>query len=486
VIGLPLTGNLWPWGSENDIAIGNGVILVVALAGVMFFASRTITSQVGLELFMLGANETTAAAMGVATPRRRLELFVTGSTLATLGGALYAGSQLFVPWTLVTSSAQFSLLLMLFLGGRRSALGAVIGSLFIQYFAGISLFVAIHILLIEGALVTLILLIEPDGLAGIAVLARRLVADLLQARRTTEALAGSGGEEAGTAASSVLVRSSATSDPDHLRDERWPRGPGSADLLVINDLVKSFGGLEVLDHIDLSLPAAGIFGLCGPNGAGKSILLNTIGGNLPPSSGRVLLGGQDVTYLSAHEHFDLGVARTFQTVQLVAGRTVLDNVAVTTLKSKHGSPLRGVFDAAMPEALERAEAALELLGIEELRHRDVASLTLEGQRMVELARAMAPRPRLLLLDEPASGLSAPQRDALKTTLRSVSTITTVLLVEHDLHLVADIAEKILVLLAGRPVFEGNSEEFYQSELVQSVLIGRSERTGLRPHRPRLV
>jgi ABC-type branched-subunit amino acid transport system ATPase component len=247
-------------------------------------------------------------------------------------------------------------------------------------------------------------------------------------------------------------------------------------------VVKRFGGLEVLNHVGLSLPSSGIFGLCGPNGAGKSIFLNTVGGNLPPTSGRILLGGEDVTFLDAHEHFERGVARTFQAVHLVPGRSVVDNVAVATLSSKRTSVIRGVFDTGMPEALERAEAALELLGIEELRHRDVASLTLEGQRMVELARAMASQPRLLLLDEPASGLSAPQREAFKATLRSVGASTTVLLVEHDLHLVADVAEKIFVLVSGRLVFEGDGSEFFASDLVRQVLIGGSARRGLRRRR----
>jgi ABC-type branched-subunit amino acid transport system ATPase component len=227
--------------------------------------------------------------------------------------------------------------------------------------------------------------------------------------------------------------------------------------------------------VSISLPSTGIFGLCGPNGAGKSTLLNIIGGSLPPSSGRIQLGDQDVTHRPAHEHFGLGVSRTFQAVHLVPGRSALENVAVACLSSNHQSLLRGVVDTGMPAAMEKAEAALDFLGLSELRDREVTSLTLEGQRMVELARAIAPEPRLLLLDEPASGLSESQREALKSTLRSVSSITSILLVEHDLHMVAEIAQKIFVLVTGRVLFEGDGQEFYASELVQSALIGSSTR-----------
>jgi branched-chain amino acid transport system permease protein len=508
-IGLPLTGNLWPWGSSNEITIGNGIIVVAVVALAVFFASRTLSSQVGLELFILGINEATAAAMGVVTPRRKLELFVTGSTLATLGGALYAGSQLFVPQTIVTASAQLSLLLMLFIGGRRSVVGAVIGAFAIEYFSGISNYVSIHILLIEGALVTIILLIEPEGLAGIGLRVRTQVLRGFQllSQREVVAVAGPGiGAERGhlaglsavrarlagsrgadevavvvdvdlgdAQASSVPVRATGSSAFGTGRGERWPQAQAGSELLVVDDLVMRFGGLQVLDHVNLSLPPTGIFGLCGPNGAGKSTLLNIIGGSLPPSSGRVTLSGQDVTYRPANEHFALGVSRTFQAVHLVPGRSVLENVAVACLSSNRHSLLRGVVDRGMPDAMDRAEAALEFLGLGELRDREVTSLTLEGQRMVELARAIAPEPRLLLLDEPASGLSEAQRDALKSTLRSVSSITSILLVEHDLHMVAEVAQKIFVLVTGRVLFEGDGQEFYASELVQSSLIGSSTR-----------
>ena len=247
--------------------------------------------------------------------------------------------------------------------------------------------------------------------------------------------------------------------------------PG-APLLECSGVSKDYGGLHVLDAVSLTLPARGRYGLCGPNGAGKSTLLGVIGGTVAPSAGRVLLGGTDVTGLPPQQRFYLGMSRTFQAVHLITGRTVLDNVAVSCLRS-HGSSIAvGIVRSRLDEARDAAAEALDYLGLRGLAGRDVSSLTLENQRMVEFARAIAARPRLLLLDEPAAGLSEPQRDRLAGVLHALGEATCVLLVEHDLGLVAQISERIFVLDYGRLVFEGSPTEFSNSAVVNSLLIGQ--------------
>src|ERR1700689_3598990 len=180
-VGAPLTGNLWNGSSTESVAIGNGLITVAFLAVAVFVAVRILSSDIGLELYALGADERTAAAMGIRTPHRKLELFVLGSVFAAVGGSAYAGTQLFVPATLVDPTAELALLIMLFVGGRRSVLGAVVGAVVIQYLYGASSWVSVNILIIEGILLTVVLLVDPEGLAGIlASLLRRLGAtDLL-------------------------------------------------------------------------------------------------------------------------------------------------------------------------------------------------------------------------------------------------------------------------------------------------------------------
>lgn len=481
-IGLSLTGTLWPGGS----ATANGILTVVIVAVVVFATTRLIASDIGLEMYTLGVSENTAQAMGVRTSRRRLELFILGSVLATLGGAVYAGTQLFVPPTLVQATSELSLLIMLFVGGRRSVLGAVLGAVGIQYFTGISNTISVHILLIEGALITVVLLIEPDGIAGIVGRLWRRAAPRLPFAGLAIAdgvlvpppVLG-GGDEAGISGELAVAEETQTSAfRQHFAARRADEAAATTTLLEVRGVAKEYGGLIVLRDIDLTLPQRGIFGLCGPNGAGKSTLLGVVGGSVRPSAGTVTLAGEDITRLPASERFGRGMSRTFQAVHLIRGRTVLDNVAVACLRSQRSSLLRGIVVSRLARARADAMEALEYLGLGELAYREVGSLTLETQRMVELARAMASRPSLLLLDEPASGLSEIQRERLREVLRAIGEVTCVLLVEHDLDLIAAVAERILVLESGALVFTGTGEEFRSSELVNSLMIGASPTTSL--------
>jgi len=476
-VGMPLAGNLWQASSPELIAAGNGVITVIALGLVVFVASRILNSDVGLELYALGVDERTAASMGISTPRRKLELFVLGSMFASLGGAVYAGTQLFVPATLVGSAAELSLLIMLFVGGRRSIIGAVAGALAVEYVSGASEWVSVNILLVEGALITVVLLVDPEGLAGIAATAR---ARLRERRRGSGGLAEVPGpaDTAGAAADAADAAGAAgAAGAGRLRVTDWapasaPASGTGVPLLECAGVSKDYGGLHVLDAVSLTLPARGRYGLCGPNGAGKSTLLGVIGGTVSPSAGRVLLGGTDVTGLQPQQRFYLGMSRTFQAVHLITGRTVLDNVAVSCLRSQRSSLAAGIAGSRLGEARDKAAEALDYLGMRGLSGREVSSLTLESQRMVEFARAIAPRPRLLLLDEPAAGLSEPQRDRLSGVLHALGEVTCVLLVEHDLGLVAQITERIFVLDYGRLVFQGSPAEFNDSAVVNSLLIGQ--------------
>jgi branched-chain amino acid transport system permease protein len=459
-VGQPLTGTLWPGGSASSVAVGGGLVVVVFLAVAVLVASRVLRSDIGLELFVLGVDERTAAAMGVRTPRRKLELFVLGCVFASLGGAAYAGTQQFVPETLVDPTAELALLIMLFIGGRRSVLGAVAGALVIQYLQGASSWVSVNILVVEGVLLTVVLLVDAEGLAGIATAGLAWLRGRLAARGP------------------VPAPPQPAADPQAGRlptgetgTYRQPTGETPAPLLEVSGIGKEYGGLTVLDDVTLSLPSRGLFGLCGPNGAGKSTLLNVIGGSVAPARGRVTLAGTDITRRPAQLRFDLGVSRTFQAVHLIKGRTVLDNVAVACLASHHSSIVTRIARSRLEEAREKARAALDDLGLAGIAGREVSSLTLEMQRMVELARAMAPDPALLLLDEPASGLSEEQRPRLAATLTQLASKTCVLLVEHDLDLVAQVSERILVLSQGRLVFDGDPVGFRASPVVTSILVG---------------
>jgi branched-chain amino acid transport system permease protein len=509
-VGAPLPGTLWPSSSASTTValVGGGLIVVALLALAVFISARILTSDIGLELFVLGVDERTAAALGVRTPRRKLELFVLGCVFAALGGAAYAGTQQFVPETLVDPTAELALLIMLFIGGRRSVIGAVIGALVIQYLQGASNWVSVNILVVEGLLLTVVLLVDPEGLAGIvqtgiAWLRARLgsAADDRPGQPTgtavpapdgavdpaeAAALAGAMGIAEGTelASDTEITGMTGTDGTDGTaRGKRAARraaaetgriGGGEAPeaaLLEVRSVFKEYGGLSVLADITLALPERGLFALCGPNGAGKTTLLNVIGGSVAPSSGQVLFNGADITKRPPNERFYQGVSRTFQAVHLIKGRTVLDNVAVACLASHTSSIVTRISRSRLEEARAKAASALTDLGMADLAGREVSSLTLETQRMVELARALAPNPRLVLLDEPASGLSEEQRQRLAGLLTTLADRTCVLLVEHDLALVAQVSERIFVLSAGRLVFDGGPSDFRSSPVVNTLLVG---------------
>jgi branched-chain amino acid transport system permease protein len=475
-VGAPLSGTLWPGsGSTTLIALGGGLIVVVLLAAVVFIASRILSSDIGLELFVLGVDERTAAALGVRTPRRKLELFVLGCVCAALGGAVYAGTQQFVPETAIDPTAELALLIMLFIGGRRSVFGAVVGALVIQYLQGASNWVSVNILIVEGLLLTVVLLVDPEGLAGIvqsavAWLRRKSMPGGAGPGLAAGAQAPDGGlgapdELADLSLSSVLADTRPAEGAAGLADR------GGATLLEVRNVFKEYGGLSVLHDVSLALPERGLFALCGPNGAGKSTLLNVIGGSVAPSAGEVILSGTDITRRPPNERFYQGISRTFQAVHLIKGRTVLDNVAVACLTSHTAPIISRIGPSRLDAARAKAARTLADLGMAHLADREVSSLTLEMQRMVELARALAPSPRLLLLDEPASGLSEDQRQRLAALLVTLAERTCVLLVEHDLALVAQVSERIFVLSGGHLVFDGGPADFRSSPVVNSLLVG---------------
>jgi branched-chain amino acid transport system permease protein len=477
VVGAPLTGTLWPSSSSSStmlVAVAGGLIVVVFLGIAVFVASRILTSDIGLELFVLGVDERTAAAMGVRTPRRKLELFVLGCVFAALGGAAYAGTQQFVPETLVDPTAELALLIMLFIGGRRSVIGAVVGALVIQYLQGASNWVSVNILVVEGVLLTVVLLVDPEGLAGIvntgiAWLRQRRGPAAAGAAASTDALGGDGPSPPKEGGQWAIDRAGAAATAG-AADDAGPALEG-APLLEVRGVGKEYGGLTVLDDVTIKLPERGLFGLCGPNGAGKTTLLNVIGGSVPPSRGTVILDGEDITRRPPQERFYLGISRTFQAVHLIKGRTVLDNVAVACLASHTSSIVTRVARSRLDDARDKAAQTLSDLGMRGIQDREVSSLTLESQRMVELARALAPNPRLMLLDEPASGLSEEQRHRLAELLTAFGQRTCVLLVEHDLDLVAQVSERIFVLSSGRLVFDGGPADFRASPVVNSLLVG---------------
>ena len=240
-----------------------------------------------------------------------------------------------------------------------------------------------------------------------------------------------------------------------------PGSPGQA-VLACYEVTKSYGGVLAVDSVTLEIPARGLFGLCGFNGAGKSTLFNLLAGSVRADSGSVRIDGRDATGWSAMRRARSGVARTWQTVRLAHGRSAVDNVAAACLSDPGQWMLGALWRPQAAPARERAWAALERLGIGDLGARTVDGLTLEAQRLTELARALVSEPKVLLADEPASGLSATQRTVLAEALTAISKNRAVVVVEHDLDMLTSISGHVWAMVEGRLAYSGGVAAFRSS------------------------
>jgi branched-chain amino acid transport system ATP-binding protein len=245
-------------------------------------------------------------------------------------------------------------------------------------------------------------------------------------------------------------------------------------LLEVRGLTKRFGGLVVTDAIDLDVPRLETHALIGPNGAGKTTLIGQLSGALAPDRGSVHFGGRDVTGLSAHERAQIGFARSFQITSVLAGFTVLDNVALA-VQARSGSSFRFWRPVAREERLySEAAGVLRLVGLGEVGGRMAGMLSHGEHRQLEIALALATRPQLLLLDEPMAGMGPEESARMVALIERIKPQYTIILVEHDMDAVFRLADRISVMVSGRVIATGSAEEIRASAQVRSAYLGEEE------------
>ena len=241
--------------------------------------------------------------------------------------------------------------------------------------------------------------------------------------------------------------------------------------LALKDLCKAFGGLQVTRNVNLSVEPGERRLIIGPNGAGKTTLFNQITGDLKPSSGSIHVFGRDITRIASRQRAHIGIARTYQIITLFARDTLLRNVMLALLGL---SPLRWnpFVDLERQEHLrERAKAALARVGLADIAERRLSETSYGERRRVEIAMALAQEPKLLLLDEPFAGLSADERRDVRGLLAGIPREVTIIMIEHDMDVALDLADRITLLHFGEVIVEGTRAAVVEDPRTREVYLG---------------
>jgi sulfate-transporting ATPase len=441
-----------------------GVVLVLVTA----VLANLRDTRTGRAFFAVRGSELAAASLGIDVVRYKLVAFALSGALAGLGGGLLMTEQRTVVPSQFLFTVSLQYLAIAVVGGLASLSGAIAAAVL---FASLNeLFFRVDALsgwldVVSAVLLAVVLLAYPGGLAAagrrLAAVARRigLVQDPPEA---DDPLPASTPADEAARADVVLLPS--------VREEREV-------VLDARGITVRFGGLTAVSDASLQVRAGEVVGLIGPNGAGKTTLFNAVLGLNQPAAGTVSLYGRDVTALPPHARAELGVARTFQVLQLFNELTVFDNLLVAT-HLEHRSGLLGNLIVssgtlrAEAAARRRVEEVLDLLGLRDIAHEYTRNLPFGLLRMVELGRALVTGARLMLLDEAASGLNDSETNRLMGVVRAVRDMdVAVLLIEHDVRMVTQLSDYVYVLDQGRMLAEGEPDVVRRSPQVIAAYLG---------------
>lgn len=454
--GLPVA-NLFGYPLASDFVFFylEAVVLIASIA----FASFIVRTQLGRRMRAMRDDPLAAASVGVRVPVLRLLAFAFGGFFGGLAGALYAGGIRFVAPETFTLTEMFLLLAMVVIGGRYSIWGSVIGAVGLVIVREIFSDFATYAQLAYGALVVLVVVFAPTGVAGIP---ERIRAARRRAREGD---------------ATVGVRAYQPVGVDVRPDD----ASSAAVVLRVGDVVKVFKGLRALDGVSMEVRAGEIHGIVGPNGSGKTTLFNLLSGINRPTSGRIELFGSSTARKSADALSQAGLARTFQNLRLFKRLSVRENVVVAADRTRTSWSWRYLL---WPIAVSRAERALgaradELLeryGLDAHAGALPGALSYGAQRRVEIARAMATGPRILLLDEPAAGLNGDEVNQLSAIVRDVRAEgVTVVIIEHNMGLMMSLCDRVTVLATGRVIADGTPAEVVAVPEVIEAYLGDDAR-----------
>lgn len=426
----PMLGPLNLSGGSTYLALCLVFLVLVTLYTILLKASR-----LGRAMQAVRDNELAASTCGIDVFRTKTVAFGISAALGGLGGGLFAGAFSYISPDQFTFNESIVLLTMALLGGVQSPIGALLGTVLLVLLPEWLRFLRQAYLAVYGAAVIAIMIFLPRGVWG-------FITDRFFHEKPIEG--------SPVTPLPLLARTGSAS---------------TEVVLQISGLAKHFGGLKALDGVDMAVRKGSLHALIGPNGSGKTTMVNVVTGLYTATSGTVRLLGQDVTTRPPHERARLGMCRTYQNIRVFRGLTVLENVNI--------GAERGGNDVAGAEATrERALAALDFVGLRDVAGLPVGDLPYGHQRYVEIARALAGSPEILLLDEPAAGLNLTEKGEMAALLKRLKGHgMTIIIIDHDMKLIEQVADHITVLNFGKRIADGDTRAVLTHPEVIAAYLG---------------